>query len=140
LLNENIVVSLSRFFTLRFIKENCHRMRTRTVFVDSQGKWPLSGQFSQVNLPPKFSRLIITPGCTKTAKCSIIGSSFHDKEVEPVARRRFLVRDIAEILGHWQAGRSICVISRSLGVCRATVRKYVYAAEARGYHQGDPTP
>ena len=31
-------------------------------------------------------------------------------------------------------------ISRSLGVCRATIRKYVYAAEARGYHQGDPTP
>jgi len=28
----------------------------------------------------------------------------------------------------------------ALGLCRATVRKYVYAAEARGYHQGDPTP
>lgn len=57
-----------------------------------------------------------------------------------MARRRFLVRDIAEILEHWQAGRSIKAISRSLGVCRPTVRKYVYAAEARGYHQGDPTP
>jgi hypothetical protein len=57
-----------------------------------------------------------------------------------MARRRFTVRDIAEILEHWQAGRSIKAISRSLGVCRATVRKYVYAAEARGYHQGDPTP
>ena len=50
------------------------------------------------------------------------------------------MRDIAEILEHWQAERSIKAISRSLGVCRATVRKYVYAAEARGYHQGDPTP
>ena len=50
------------------------------------------------------------------------------------------MRDIAEILEHWQAGRSICAISRSLGVSRPTVRKYVYAAEARGYHQGDPTP
>ena len=57
-----------------------------------------------------------------------------------MVRRRFLVRDITEILEHWQAGRSICAILRSLGVCRATVRKYVYAAEARGYHQGDPTP
>ena len=57
-----------------------------------------------------------------------------------MARRRFTVRDIAEILEHWQAGRSICAISRSLGVCRATVRKYVYAAESRGYHQGDPPP
>ena len=50
------------------------------------------------------------------------------------------MRDIAEILEHWQAGRSISAISRSLGVCRGTVRKYVYSAEARGYHQGDPTP
>ena len=57
-----------------------------------------------------------------------------------MARRRILVRDIAEILEHWQAGRSICAISRSLGVCRVTIRKYVYAVEARGYHQGDPTP
>jgi len=57
-----------------------------------------------------------------------------------MARRRFTVRDIAEILEHWQAGRSIKAISRSLGVCRATIRKYVYAAEARGYHQGAPTP
>lgn len=57
-----------------------------------------------------------------------------------MARRRFTVRDIAEILEHWQAGRSIKAISRSLGVCRATVRKYIYAAAARGYHQGDPTP
>ncbi len=57
-----------------------------------------------------------------------------------MARRRFLVRDIAEILEHWQAGRSISAITNSLGVCRGTVRKYVYAAEARGYHQGDPTP
>jgi len=57
-----------------------------------------------------------------------------------MARRRFTVRDIAEILEHWQAGRSISAISRSLGVCRGTVRKYVYAVEARGYRQGDPTP
>lgn len=57
-----------------------------------------------------------------------------------MVRRRFLVRDIAEILEHWQAGRSISAISSSLGVSRGTVRKYVYAAEARGYHQGDPTP
>jgi hypothetical protein len=57
-----------------------------------------------------------------------------------VVRRRILVRDIAEILEHWQAGRSICAISRSLGICRVTIRKYVYMVEARGYQQGDPTP
>lgn len=50
------------------------------------------------------------------------------------------MRDIAEILEHWQTGRSICAISRSLGVCRVTIRKYVYIVEAKGYHQGDPTP
>lgn len=50
------------------------------------------------------------------------------------------MRDIAEIREHWQAGRSIGSISRSLDVSRATIRKYVYAAEARGYRQGDPTP
>jgi len=57
-----------------------------------------------------------------------------------MARRGFIVRDITEILEHWQRGRSISAILRSLGVCRPTVRKYVYTAEAQGYHQGDPTP
>ena len=57
-----------------------------------------------------------------------------------MARRRLTVRDIAEILERWQAGRSICAISRSLGVCRATVRKYVYAVEVREYRQGNPMP
>ena len=57
-----------------------------------------------------------------------------------MARRRLTVRDIAEILEHWRAGRSIRGISHSLGVARPTVRKYVYAAEARGLHPGDPAP
>jgi hypothetical protein len=60
----------------------------------------------------------------------IIGSAGF-KEIEPLARRRFLVGDIAEILEHWQAGRSIGSISRSFAVSRATIRKYVYAAEAK---------
>lgn len=38
--------------------------------------------------------------------------------------------DIAEILEHWHMGRGICAIFRSLEVYRATVRKYVYAADA----------
>src|SRR3990170_404638 len=57
-----------------------------------------------------------------------------------MARRRLTVRDIAEILEHWRAGRSIRGISHSLGLARPTVRKYVYAAEARGLHPGDPAP
>jgi len=57
-----------------------------------------------------------------------------------MARRRFRVRDIAEILEHWQAGTSIRSISRSLGICRNTVRKYVHAAQARGYYRDDPAP
>lgn len=44
------------------------------------------------------------------------------------------MRDVAEILEHWQAGRSIKAIQRSLGVDRGTIRKYVRAAQAQGYH------
>lgn len=50
------------------------------------------------------------------------------------------MRDIAEILEHWRAGRSIRGIAHSLSVSRPTVRKYVYAAEARGFHPGQPAP
>lgn len=57
-----------------------------------------------------------------------------------MARRRFTVRDIAEILEHWRAGRSIRSIAKSLGVSRPTVRKYVYAAQARGFRPGEPAP
>jgi len=39
-----------------------------------------------------------------------------------MARKRFLVRDIAEILQHWQAGRSIRAISKSqhFALCSCT--------------------
>lgn len=52
------------------------------------------------------------------------------------------MRDVAEILEHWQAGRSIKAIHRSLGVDRETIRKYVRAAQAQGYHPalGDGPP
>jgi DNA-binding NarL/FixJ family response regulator len=48
------------------------------------------------------------------------------------------VRDIAEILEHWQAGRDNTAIARSLGVDRKTVRKYVVAAKARGVERSRP--
>jgi len=48
------------------------------------------------------------------------------------------VRDIAEILEHWQAGRDNSAIARSLGVDRKTVRKYVAEAEARGVKRSTP--
>ena len=53
-----------------------------------------------------------------------------------MARRRVLVRDVAEIMEHWQAGRSIRAIARSLGADRDTIRRYVRAAEAEGCHPG----
>ena len=42
------------------------------------------------------------------------------------------MRDIVEIYEHWQAGRGLTAIARSLGVDRKTVRKYVNAALAAG--------
>jgi hypothetical protein len=43
----------------------------------------------------------------------------------PMARRTFDVIDVAEILVHWHAGRSLNEMSQSLGVDRKTLRKYV---------------
>jgi len=53
-----------------------------------------------------------------------------------MARRRILVRDVAEIMEHWQAGRSIRAIARSLGADRDTIRRYVRAAQGQGYYPG----
>ncbi|MCL6649447.1 MAG: IS21 family transposase [Chloroflexi bacterium] len=42
------------------------------------------------------------------------------------------MEQVVEIYLHWQAGRSIQAISRSLGVDRKTIRKYLRLAEAAG--------
>src|SRR3972149_3697242 len=53
-----------------------------------------------------------------------------------VARRSFAVRNITEILMHWQAGRPVREIARSLDVDRKTIRKYVGLARSLGYRPG----
>lgn len=53
-----------------------------------------------------------------------------------MARRDFSVRDLIEIYLHWQAGESLRGITRSLGVDRNTVRKYVRAAVESGIRPG----
>jgi transposase len=55
-----------------------------------------------------------------------------------MVRRSFTVHDIAEILVHWQAGRSLRQIAHSLGMDRNTVRKYVVLAISLGYQRGSP--
>ena len=57
-----------------------------------------------------------------------------------MARRIITVRDIAEILDHWQAGRSIRTISSSLGVSRPAIRKYIRIVSAHGFKPGDSPP
>jgi len=57
-----------------------------------------------------------------------------------MARRKITVRDVGEILEHWQAGRSIRAINRSLGVSRPTIRKYTAIAEAHGFRPRGPSP
>ena len=57
-----------------------------------------------------------------------------------MARRVFTVRDVAEILNHWQAGRSIRAISRSLGASRPAIRKYISIANSHGFKLGGQPP
>ena len=55
-----------------------------------------------------------------------------------MARRTFDVIDVAELLVHWHAGRSLSEMSGSLGVDRKTIRKYVAPAVAAGIVPGGP--
>ncbi len=57
-----------------------------------------------------------------------------------MARRKVTVRDIGEILDHWQSGRGIRAIAQSLGVSRPAIRKYVAIARFHGYEVGGSPP
>ena len=57
-----------------------------------------------------------------------------------MARRRFSVRDIDEILTYWHQTGSIQSTATSLGVHRGPVRKYIQLARERGYLPGAPPP
>ena len=53
-----------------------------------------------------------------------------------MARRSFDVRDVTEILVHWDAGRSQSEIATSLGLDRKTVKKYLTPALEAGIEPG----
>lgn len=57
-----------------------------------------------------------------------------------MARRRFKVRDIDEILSYWHTTGSIQKTAQSLDVNRKTVRKYVAVAKEWGYTPGVSPP
>ena len=65
-------------------------------------------------------------------------SSLPSGDGGPMARRTFDVIDVAEILVHWHAGRSLNEMSGSLGVDRKTLRKYIAPAVAAGITPGGP--
>ena len=56
-----------------------------------------------------------------------------------MARRRFSVRDIDEILAYWYQTGSIQSTATSLGVHRGAVRKYIQLDRERGYLPGAPS-
>src|SRR5258708_38912297 len=55
-----------------------------------------------------------------------------------MAGRRFDVADVAEVLQHWQAGRSRRQLARSFGMGRNRIDRIVAAAEAAGLSPGGP--
>ncbi|WP_336213114.1 hypothetical protein [Nonomuraea sp. LPB2021202275-12-8] len=54
-----------------------------------------------------------------------------------MARKAFHVVDIAEILMHWHAGRSVREIANRLDVARNTVARYLAPAIAEGITPSD---
>lgn len=48
--------------------------------------------------------------------------------------------EMQEVVRRWQAGEGLRAIARSLGRSRATVQKYVRAAEALGLERTGPPP
>ena len=50
------------------------------------------------------------------------------------------VKDVAEIMEHWQAGSGIKATARTLRRGRDSVRKYVRTAQAQGYRPGGDGP
>ncbi len=92
----------------------------------------------QGNDPPRFQVIDPPRGAPARNVSSLV--QFAGKETGRLARRVFTVRDVAEILDHWQAGRSIRAISSSLGVSRPAIRKYISIACAHGFKPGGFPP
>lgn len=48
--------------------------------------------------------------------------------------------EITEVIRQWQAGRGIREITRSTGLARNTIRKYILTAQSRGLVRDGPPP
>jgi len=57
-----------------------------------------------------------------------------------MARREIPMNEVVETIYQWHKGMRIQHISRSLGLDRKTVRKYVRIAGTLGVARGGPTP
>ena len=80
------------------------------------------------------------PGAPLADMASLVQLALKEAGPHKMARRRVTVRDIAEILEHWQAGRSFRAMAKSLGASRPTLRKYVHIAQSHGYRPGQSPP
>ena len=69
----------------------------------------------------------------------MVGSAFEINEAEAIARRRLTVCDVAEIIEHWQALRSVSAFPRALEYAELLFVSVCMFSRDKRYCCGDST-